>query len=65
MAIGGLIAWAGSHPVALAAKHHSVPFVVCTGLYKLCPLYPFSQDTINDLKSPSAVLPFEECKKDS
>ena len=63
MANGGLIAWAGSHAVAMAAKHHSVPFVVCTGLYKLCPLYPFSQDTSNELKSPSEVMNFEECNK--
>ncbi len=60
MANGGLIALTGTHMVALAAKHHSVPFVVCTGLYKLCPVYPYSQETINDLKSPSAVLNFEE-----
>jgi len=60
MANGGLIALTGTHMVALAAKHHSVPFVVCTGLYKLCPVYPYSQETINDLRSPSVVLNFEE-----
>jgi len=60
MANGGLIAPSGSHMIALAAKFHSVPFVVCTGLYKLCPLYPHDQDTFNDLQSPSAVLKFED-----
>lgn len=61
MANGGLIAKSGTHMIALAAKHHSVPFVVCTGLYKLCPLYPYDQDTFNDITSPSAILKFEEC----
>lgn len=60
MANGGLIAPSGTHMVALAAHLHSVPFVVCTGLYKLCPMYPYDQDTFNDLTSPSAILPFEE-----
>lgn len=63
MANGGLIATSGTHMIALAAKHHSVPFVVCTGLYKLCPLYPFDQDTFNDMKSPSAIMKFEEADK--
>ena len=39
MADGGLISKAGAHAVALAAKHHSVPFVCVTGLFKLCPIY--------------------------
>lgn len=60
MANGGLVALTGMHMVAVAAKYHSVPFVVCTGLYKLCPLYPFSQDTFNELKSPAEVLQFDE-----
>jgi len=60
MANGGLIAMSGTHMIALAAKHHSVPFVVCTGLYKLCPLYPYDQDTFNDITSPSSTLRFEE-----
>jgi len=60
MANGGLIAQCGTHMIAVAAKHHSVPFVVCTGLYKLCPMYSFDQDTFNDIKSPSEILNFEE-----
>lgn len=72
MANGGLIAQSGTHMIALAAKYYNVPFVVCTGLlllllfikyiglYKLSPLYPFDQDTYNDVKSPAAVLKFEE-----
>jgi translation initiation factor eIF-2B subunit beta len=57
MANGGLIAQTGIHALALAARHHSVPFVVCAGLYKLCPLYAHDQDTFNELRPPSEVLP--------
>jgi translation initiation factor eIF-2B subunit beta len=60
MANGGLISHTGLHMMALAAKHHSVPVVVCSGLYKLCPLYAFDQDTFQDHNSPAAVLPFNE-----
>lgn len=56
MANGGLIAQTGIHMLALAARHHSVPFVVCAGLYKLCPLYAHDQDTFNELRPPSEVL---------
>lgn len=35
MANGGLIAHTGAHNIAMAAKHHSVPFVVVTGLHKV------------------------------
>jgi len=60
MANGGLIAPSGTHMLALAAKHHNIPIVVCTGLNKLTPLYPFDQDTFNDIKSPAEALKFEE-----
>lgn len=60
MANGGLIAPTGTYLLAQAAKYHSVPFVVCTGLYKLSPLYAHDQDTFNELRSPSEILPFEE-----
>eukprot|EP01116_Phalansterium_solitarium_P023751 TRINITY_DN848_c0_g1_i1.p1 TRINITY_DN848_c0_g1~~TRINITY_DN848_c0_g1_i1.p1 ORF type:complete len:369 (-),score=151.58 TRINITY_DN848_c0_g1_i1:244-1350(-) len=60
MANGGLINMTGTHMVALAAKHHAVPFVVCTGMYKLSPLYPYDQDTFNDINSPAEVISYEE-----
>jgi len=60
MANGGLVALTGTHMLALAAKHHSVPVIVCAGLYKLCPLYPFDQDSFNELNTPNAILPFDE-----
>eukprot|EP00163_Fabomonas_tropica_P030903 TRINITY_DN7173_c0_g1_i1.p1 TRINITY_DN7173_c0_g1~~TRINITY_DN7173_c0_g1_i1.p1 ORF type:complete len:357 (-),score=95.49 TRINITY_DN7173_c0_g1_i1:13-1083(-) len=56
LADGSLIAPTGSHMVALAAKHHAVPFVVCTGLYKLSPLYPHDFDILTDFRSPAEIL---------
>jgi len=55
MANGGLIAHSGAHNIAVAAKHYRVPFVVITGLHKLCPLYAFDQDTFNEHYAPSQV----------
>mmetsp|Transcript_8838 Transcript_8838/g.32639 ORF Transcript_8838/g.32639 Transcript_8838/m.32639 type:complete len:383 (-) Transcript_8838:42-1190(-) len=60
LANGGLIAPCGTHMVALAAKKHSVPFVVVTGLYKLSPLYPVDQNSFNNMYNPGDVLPFSE-----
>eukprot|EP00002_Diphylleia_rotans_P009407 TRINITY_DN1957_c0_g1_i2.p1 TRINITY_DN1957_c0_g1~~TRINITY_DN1957_c0_g1_i2.p1 ORF type:complete len:343 (-),score=87.63 TRINITY_DN1957_c0_g1_i2:464-1492(-) len=59
VADGGIISHSGGHLVALAAKHHSVPFIVLTGLYKLSPLHAYEYDTFGDLGAPSAVLNFE------
>lgn len=44
LANGGVIAPSGVHMVALAAKRHSVPFVVLVGLHKLSPLFPHDPD---------------------
>jgi len=60
LANGGLIANTGAHMIAQAAKYYSIPFVVCVGLYKLSPLYPYEQDAFNDLNSPASILEFEE-----
>lgn len=46
--------------IALAAKEHSVPFVVCTGLYKLTPSYPVDQDTFNNRFNPNEILSYEQ-----
>jgi len=60
MADGGLKATAGSHALALAAYHHSVPLIVCAGLFKLCPRFvtSYDQDDDNLLHSPHDVMPF-------
>lgn len=60
MANGGLIATAGCHLLALAAQHHSVPLVVCAGLYKLTPLFPSVPDQFNTLLSPQPMLEYAE-----
>mmetsp|Transcript_6735 Transcript_6735/g.11576 ORF Transcript_6735/g.11576 Transcript_6735/m.11576 type:complete len:364 (+) Transcript_6735:67-1158(+) len=60
MANGGLIMPSGGHLLATAARQHSVPFVVLTGLFKLCPLYPHDQDQFNDLANPTHILDFSE-----
>jgi translation initiation factor eIF-2B subunit beta len=38
--------------VALAAKRHSVPFVVLVGLHKLSPLFPHDPDVTFNGKHP-------------
>ena len=60
MANGGLIAAAGSHLLALAAQHFSVPVVACAGLYKLTPLFPSGPDSFNMLLSPQPMLRYDE-----
>lgn len=58
---GGLIAPSGSNMVSLAAKANSVPVVVLTGMFKLCPMYPHEgQETLNDLVSPSSVMEYAD-----
>merc|ERR1711991_555331 len=60
LANGGLLAHAGAYTIALAAKAHSVPFVVLSGLYKFTPLYPSEdQDTFADMGLPNKVLAFD------
>mmetsp|Transcript_16791 Transcript_16791/g.43444 ORF Transcript_16791/g.43444 Transcript_16791/m.43444 type:complete len:436 (+) Transcript_16791:64-1371(+) len=60
MADGGLLAPAGAHAVALAAQHHSVPFVVCAGIPQLTPIFPSDADDFNVLLSPASVLAYED-----
>jgi translation initiation factor 2B subunit (eIF-2B alpha/beta/delta family) len=40
----------GSYTVALAAKHYSVPLVVCAPMYKLTPIYyTAAADQVSDV----------------
>eukprot|EP01105_Mastigella_eilhardi_P021875 TRINITY_DN5330_c0_g1_i2.p1 TRINITY_DN5330_c0_g1~~TRINITY_DN5330_c0_g1_i2.p1 ORF type:complete len:348 (+),score=94.53 TRINITY_DN5330_c0_g1_i2:40-1083(+) len=57
LANGGLVAQAGLHAMAIAAQANSVPFVVCTGLYKLSPVYPNNRDALCGLESPASIVP--------
>ncbi|EPZ33256.1 nagb/rpia/CoA transferase-like protein [Rozella allomycis CSF55] len=59
MADGGLMSVAGSQQLAVAAKHHSTPVVVCTGLFKLAPVHPHDHDAFNLFLSPSSALPLK------
>ncbi|MEW5311133.1 MAG: hypothetical protein WDW38_002873 [Sanguina aurantia] len=60
LADGGVIAPVGIHVVALAAKKHSIPFVVLVGLHKLSPLFPHDPDlSYNDFKSPADGVDFD------
>ncbi|XP_071448139.1 translation initiation factor eIF2B subunit beta [Hetaerina americana] len=57
MANGGLRAVCGSHIVALAAKHYSVPVIVLAPMHKLSPQYLCSSDQdFNCYVSPEKVL---------
>lgn len=62
MANGGLKAINGSHAIALAAKHYSVPLIVCAAMFKLSPqfLCSYDQDAFNKFVSPQDVLNFSE-----
>ncbi|KXS20883.1 translation initiation factor eIF-2B beta subunit [Gonapodya prolifera JEL478] len=53
---GGLVASAGVLTVANAAKNHSVPVVVCCGLYKVSPIYPYDTEELELCMSPEEVL---------
>jgi len=44
MANGGIKAPAGSHSIALSAKHYAVPVIVCCPMFKLTPSYLVSHD---------------------
>jgi translation initiation factor eIF-2B subunit beta len=64
LANGGLVSTSGSNLVALAAAENSVPVVCLTGIYKLTPMFPHeSQDTLNDLLSPSSIVDYASSKE--
>lgn len=62
MADGGLKALNGAHGLALAARHHSVPVIVCAALFKLSPQYlcSYDQDSFNKVVAPHDVLSFTD-----
>jgi len=57
MADGSLKAANGAQAIALAAKHHSVPCIVCVGLYQLSPMFICSHDhdNLNKFLSPDSL----------
>ncbi|KAH0620492.1 hypothetical protein JD844_021010 [Phrynosoma platyrhinos] len=60
LANGALIAVSGTHTMALAAKHHSTPLIVCAPMFKLTPQFLNEDDSFHKFVSPHEVLPFTE-----
>lgn len=59
---GGLLAVSGSHALALAARQHSVPVIVCAATFKLCPKYfcTYDPDSFNSLASPTQIAEYSD-----
>ncbi|EDV23474.1 uncharacterized protein TRIADDRAFT_58132 [Trichoplax adhaerens] len=62
MANGGLKAINGAYCIAGAAKHHSVPVIVCTATYKFSPNYvcSYDQHSFNKIVCPHDVMKYSE-----
>jgi len=62
MADGGLMALSGAHALALAAKHHSVPVVVCAAIFQLCPKYicSYDHDDSNHMLNPASIVDYAD-----
>ncbi|XP_019589256.1 translation initiation factor eIF2B subunit beta [Rhinolophus sinicus] len=60
LANGALRAVTGTHTLALAAKHHSTPLIVCAPMFKLSPQFPNVEDSFHKFVTPEEVLPFTE-----
>ncbi|KAK9450775.1 uncharacterized protein V1518DRAFT_155035 [Limtongia smithiae] len=60
LANGGLLATSGSAMICQCANVHRTPVVVCTGLYKLSPMYPFNPDSLVEVGDTGKVLAFED-----
>ncbi|KAI9008246.1 hypothetical protein BC832DRAFT_553528 [Gaertneriomyces semiglobifer] len=56
---GGVVAVSGSQVVAAAAKQYSTPVVVCSGLHKLSPSYPYDTNIYDLQMNPNDVVSFE------
>jgi len=56
MSNGGVLSASGAHLVALVARKHGVPLVVCSSLIKLTPAYPYDLEFLSCLSNPADVL---------
>jgi translation initiation factor eIF-2B subunit beta len=56
---GGLKAHIGTHAIALAAKHHNIPLIVCSSLFKLSSEYYSTSDNMPELLPPDDILNFD------
>ena len=46
----------------MAASCHSVPIVICAGVYKFSPVYPFNTDKLNIYSNPDSACSFGDSK---
>ena len=60
LANGGLVAAAGAHMIAQAAKVHQTPVIVVSGVYKLSPVYPFDIDELIEYGDAGNVVPYQD-----
>ncbi|RPB20254.1 translation initiation factor 2B, beta subunit [Terfezia boudieri ATCC MYA-4762] len=59
LANGGLLAVAGARTIAKAARDHSTPVVVVSGVYKLSPMYPYDWEALVEIGDPGKVVSWE------
>lgn len=60
LANGSLVAAAGSRSIAKAASMHKTPVVVLSAVYKLSPIYPFSNDALIEYGDTSKMFSNED-----
>ena len=60
IANGGLVAAAGARIIAKAARVHTVPVIVISGVYKLSPEYPFEFESLIEYGDPGRVIGYHE-----
>ncbi|KAK9466226.1 hypothetical protein V1512DRAFT_286977 [Lipomyces arxii] len=60
LANGGLLASSGAAMICQCANVHRTPIVVCTGLYKLSPMYPFDTESLIEVGDTGMALEFED-----
>jgi len=56
MSNGGVLSASGTHLVALVARKHGVPLMVCSSLVKLTPRYPYDLEELSCLSNPAEIL---------
>ncbi|KAH0556200.1 hypothetical protein GP486_005870 [Trichoglossum hirsutum] len=60
LANGGLVAAAGSRTIANAAREHSTPVVVVSGVYKLSPVYPFDFEALIEHGDAGKIVGYDD-----
>jgi translation initiation factor eIF-2B subunit beta len=60
IANGGLVAAAGARVIAKAAKVHTVPVIVISGVYKLSPEYPYEFESLIEYGDPGRIIGYDE-----